>query len=318
MKGQFQVDTSRVSHLEVTDDYQGQRVDNFLLTLLKGVPKSRIYRLLRKGEVRVNKKRIKPEYKLQGGDVLRLPPIRQSESGQEPVFVGERLEKTLRDCVIYEDDGLLVVNKPTGLAVHGGSGLKLGLIEALRQVRDDARLELVHRLDRDTSGCLLIAKKRSALRQLHAALLEGGVDKRYLALAVGRWPKRFSEVRAPLRKNELASGERMVRVSEDGKPSHTTFKVLGQYKDATLVEASPITGRTHQIRVHAQFAGCPLVGDVKYGSDDFNQQAKALGCGRLFLHAYKLGFVSPATAEHVEIEAPLPNDLDTFLSKLSN
>lgn len=310
-------DMTRVSHLQVPEDYQGQRVDNFLLNLLKGVPKSRIYRILRKGEVRVNKKRVKPEYKLQGGDLLRLPPVRLDETPSEKPFVGSRLTALLANSILYEDEQLLVCNKPSGLAVHGGSGLKLGLIEALRQVRDDDSLELMHRLDRETSGCLLITKKRGALRTLHAAMREGHIKKSYLALAAGHWPDRFADIRAPLKKNQLASGERMVRVSEEGKPCETRFAVLQRFKLATLVAAEPVTGRTHQIRVHAQFAGCPLVGDDKYGRDEVNRQMKSLGCDRLFLHARSLTFNSPADGKTITVDAPLPGGLQQFLDKLA-
>jgi 23S rRNA pseudouridine955/2504/2580 synthase len=308
-------DFSRVSTIEVDADYASQRIDNYLMALLKGVPRSRIYRIIRKGEVRVNRKRVQAQYKLQSGDLIRVPPIRVAEDNAA-VVVSAGLGESLKSAVLYEDDALLVINKPSGLAVHGGSGLALGLIEALRVVRSDPGLELMHRLDRETSGCLLITKKRSALRQLHDDLRQGRIDKIYTALAAGKWPARFEEIRAPLLKNHLKSGERMVVVSKQGKLSHTRFRVLQRYSQATLLEAIPVTGRTHQIRVHARFAGCPLAGDAKYGEDDANKAFKALGLTRLFLHASRLGFVSPAAGRAVVVEAPLPQALENTLKKL--
>lgn len=312
-----QSDFGRVVIIEVDAEFAGQRVDNYLMAHLKGVPRSRIYRIIRKGEVRVNKKRVQAQYKLQAGDKLRVPPVRVATPAiQRPV--GEGLTQLLLDAVLYEDESVIVLDKPAGLAVHGGSGVSLGLIEALRQSRNDPRLELVHRLDRDTSGCLMIARKRSALRVLHAELREGRVEKIYTALAVGRWPARFDDVRAPLLKNHLKSGERMVVVSREGKQSHTRFRVLHQYPKAALLEASPITGRTHQIRVHARFAGCPLAGDSKYGDDGDNKYFKSMGLRRLFLHASRLGFKSPDTGRRCEPVANLPDDLEKTLEKLSN
>lgn len=309
-------DFSRVSTIEVDADYASQRIDNYLMALLKGVPRSRIYRIIRKGEVRVNRKRVKAQYKLRSGDLIRVPPIRVAQD-DAAVVVSAGLGDSLKSAVLYEDDALLVINKPSGLAVHGGSGLALGLIEALRVVRSDPGLELMHRLDRETSGCLLITKKRSALRQLHDDLRQGRIDKIYTALAVGKWPARFAEIRAPLLKNHLKSGERMVVVSKEGKLSHTRFRILQRYSQATLLEAIPVTGRTHQIRVHARFAGCSLAGDGKYGEDDANKAFKALGLSRLFLHASRLGFVSPATGRAVVVAAPLPQALENTLKKLS-
>jgi 23S rRNA pseudouridine955/2504/2580 synthase len=313
------LDFSRVSTVEVDGDFVGQRIDNFLIGLLKGVPRSRIYRIVRKGEVRVNRKRVQAQYKLQLGDQIRVPPIRvhRTEDAAAPI-ISTRLRQSLQHAVLYEDEALLVIDKPSGLAVHGGSGLNLGLIEALRVIRSDPGLELMHRLDRETSGCLLITKKRAALRQLHDDLRQGRINKIYTALAVGKWPARFEEIRVPLLKNHLKSGERMIVVSRDGKPCHTRFRILRRFPQATLLEAIPVTGRTHQIRVHARFAGCPLAGDEKYGDDATNKQFKALGLGRLFLHASRLGFVSPATGGAVEVEAPLSRNLANTLANLSN
>lgn len=279
-----------VQSLVVDPAYEGQRIDNFLRHQLKGAPKTLIYRILRKGEVRVNKGRIKPEYKLQAGDVVRIPPLRLAEA-DEPVPVAASLLERLEAAIQYEDKGLLVLNKPAGIAVHGGSGLSFGVIEALRQLRPEAtEMELVHRLDRDTSGLLMVAKRRSMLRHLHAALRGNKlVDKRYLALVRGHWESGRKQVSAPLLKNTLRSGERMVEVNPEGKEALTLFRVMRRFGDfATLVEASPVTGRTHQIRVHARHAGHAIAGDAKYGDDDFSQAVRVLGGKRLFLHAYAL------------------------------
>lgn len=302
--------------VRVEAEYAGQRIDNFLLRELKGVPRSRLYRLLRKGEVRVNRGRVKAEYRLCSGDEVRLPPIRQ----EEPAAAGELrlpsgLAQTLARSVIHEDELLLVVNKPSGMAVHGGSGLSWGLIEAFRALRPELRhLELVHRLDRDTSGCLLLSKRRSALRLLHEALRSGGMDKRYWALVNGRWPAKLGEVDQPLVKNVLRSGERMVRVSPEGKPSLTRFRVLEGFADATLVEASPITGRTHQIRVHALAAGHPILGDDKYGDREADQRFRERGLRRLFLHAHSLRF--EWQGEVLKLQAALDPDLEAVLTSM--
>ena len=308
---------SKVRFLTVSDAHEGQRIDNFLLRELKGVPKSKIYRILRKGEVRVNKSRIKPDYKLKDGDVVRIPPVTTAQS-KAPPKVSNGLTGVLEQAVLYEDDTLLVVNKPSGLAVHGGSGISLGLIEALRVIRPEAKfLELVHRLDRDTSGCVMVAKKRSMLKYLHNLLRErNGVEKRYLALVAGRWPNRRKLVNASLLKNHLQSGERMVTVSPEGKKSLTEFEVVARYAQATLVEARPITGRTHQIRVHAQSVGCPLLGDEKYGFADENKMFRDKGLRRLFLHAASLQFKLPDTDKQIRVEAPLGEELEILLNSL--
>ncbi len=304
-----------VQFITISADQAGQRIDNFLRTRLKGVPKSMIYRIVRKGEVRVNKKRVKPEYKLEDGDELRIPPVRQSEHEQAPVYVHLDKVAALADAVLYEDDHLLILNKPSGTAVHGGSGLSFGVIEGLRALRPAAHfLELVHRLDRDTSGVLLIAKKRSALRLLHEQLRLKGMQKDYLALVRGEWPSHNKAVSAPLIKNILASGERIVRVGIEGKPSETRFKVEERFTRATLVKASPVTGRTHQIRVHAQFAGHPIAFDDRYGDAEFDRFLKGTGLHRLFLHAAALRFDHPATGETMRIEAPLDNELRQCLA----
>lgn len=311
------LDFTKVQFIDVDAERAGQRIDNFLIGLLKGVPKSMVYRLLRKGEVRVNKKRIKPEYKLQGNDVLRLPPIRVSEQSSE-TYVNTDRANELEKFILFEDSHLLVLNKPSGIAVHGGSGLSYGVIEAFRAIRPESKfLELVHRLDRDTSGCLMIAKRRSALKSLHEQIRNKTVDKRYLALVAGTWPKNRRVVQAPLFKNTLRSGERVVRVSQDGKPSETRYSVMQRYQGATLVEALPITGRTHQIRVHCQYAGHCIAGDPKYGDKQFEEDVVAnTGLKRLFLHAHQLSFDDPRTGERRTFDAVMDQQLQSALSRL--
>jgi 23S rRNA pseudouridine955/2504/2580 synthase len=304
-----------VQWLEVDADVAGQRIDNFLLTRLKGVPKSRIYRLLRKGEVRVNKGRIKADYRLNAGDQLRIPPIRTQEAPETPAPSAE-LRRLLASSVLLESDDMLVVDKPAGLAVHGGSGVSLGLIEALRASRDDRFLELVHRLDKGTSGCLMVAKKRSALRALQQQLRDGGVEKTYLALVAGRWPKGLETIDAPLRKFSQESGDSIVRPDNQGKPSVTHFSVAKRFADATLLEVTLETGRTHQIRVHCQLAGHPLLGDDKYGDEELNRIARGQGLKRLFLHAHRLGFQQPGCDDRVVVESPLAADLSEYLKQL--
>jgi 23S rRNA pseudouridine955/2504/2580 synthase len=306
-----------VQLITISDDAAGQRIDNFLRTQLKGVPKSMIYRIIRKGEVRVNKKRIKPEYKLLPGDEVRVPPVRVAESEAAPVSAKLDKVAALENCILYEDDHLLILNKPSGTAVHGGSGLSFGVIEGLRALRPEAKfLELVHRLDRDTSGVLLVAKKRSALRALHEQLRSKGMQKDYLALVRGEWPAHCKVVQAPLLKNILQSGERIVRVDSAGKPSETRFKIEERYAFATLIKASPVTGRTHQIRVHTQYAGHPIAFDDRYGEREFDSRLQSTGLNRLFLHAAALRFEHPQTGEVMRIEAPLSDVLRACLKKL--
>lgn len=314
---QDKIISASVQLLTISDDEAGQRLDNFLLAKLKGVPKSLIYRIVRKGEVRVNKGRTKPEYKLQADDVVRIPPVRVAEKNDEPI--SNKLQKVaeLEQHILFEDDVLLVLNKPSGTAVHGGSGLSFGVIEALRALRPQARfLELVHRIDRDTSGILLVAKKRSALRALHEQLRDKTVQKDYLALVRGQWQAHVKQIQAPLLKNELASGERIVKVHSDGKPSETRFRIEERYEAATLVKASPITGRTHQIRVHTQYAGHPIACDDKYGDVEFDQKMRALGLNRLFLHAYAIRFIHPKSGEEMVITAPLDKQMKSVLANL--
>jgi 23S rRNA pseudouridine955/2504/2580 synthase len=309
---------SSVRQVLVDEDDAGQRIDNFLLRCLKGVPKSHIYRILRKGEVRVNKGRIRANYRLQTGDTVRIPPLRLAEREEKPP-PGARLLEQLQQAILYEDKRLLVLNKPSGVAVHGGSGLNYGVIEALRLLRPEERqLELVHRLDRDTSGCLLVAKRRSALRTLHELLRQNSVDKRYVALVSGRWEKDRVNVDAPLQKNQLQGGERIVRVSQEGKQAQTLFRVRERFSQATLVEARLVTGRTHQIRVHLAHLGTPIVGDEKYGDAEANRHMRGLGLKRLFLHAESIGLRWPEEKEKLRVEAPLQESLKQLLDKLRN
>ncbi|MBP8283396.1 MAG: RluA family pseudouridine synthase [Chromatiaceae bacterium] len=294
----------------------GQRIDNFLLARAKGVPRSHVYRILRRGEVRVNKGRVKPDYRLQSGDLVRIPPLRMVEPrppGQAP----ESRLRGLAGAILYEDERLLALDKPAGLAVHGGSGLSFGLIEAMRQMRPGAELELVHRLDRDTSGCLLLAKRASTLRDLHRLIRENGVEKRYLALLVRPLPRPEMTVDAPLLKNTLKSGERVVRVDNaQGKPARTLFRRLRRLGDLDLVEARLITGRTHQIRVHAAYLGAPLAGDEKYGDEAANKGLRPLGLRRLFLHAASLGLQPAHLDQPLRIQAPLPAELEALIGRL--
>jgi 23S rRNA pseudouridine955/2504/2580 synthase len=307
----------KVRFITIDSEDAGQRIDNFLLRTLKGVPKSHLYRLMRKGEIRVNKKRIKPVYKLIVNDEVRIAPIRVSEE-KDVVSTGLTIVANLEKQILFEDDRLIVINKPSGMAVHGGSGLSFGLIEALRALRPEARmLELVHRLDRDTSGCLMVAKKRSTLRNLHEQFRDKNVQKFYHALVKGHWPTKLTRVTDALKKNDLKSGERVVVVDNQlGKESETRFRVLERYRGATLVRAFPVTGRTHQIRVHCQTNGHSIAMDAKYGHEEFDEQMKSKGLKRLFLHAASIEFTHPSTEQRLKIEAPLEASLEKLLSKL--
>lgn len=305
-----------VQYLTIPADFAGQRIDNYLVNLLKSVPKTHIYRILRKGEVRVNKKRVDPDYKLQAGDLVRLPPLHIEEK-KIPPTPSQRLRNELAKRIIFEDEKLLIINKLSGIPVHGGSGVSLGIIEALRSMYPKlTQLELVHRLDLETSGCLIIAKKRSVLRELHQLLREGKVRKVYRALTKGHWKPNELRVEESLLKNQLSSGERIVRVHAEGKPSVTLFEPLHIFKQAMLMEAVLETGRTHQIRVHAKHRGHPLAGDEKYGDREFNKHMRQLGLKRLFLHAYSLEFCLPSTGQLIKISAPLDDDLQACLKAL--
>lgn len=305
-----------VQYLSITADLAGSRIDNFLLAHLKGVPKTHIYRILRKGEVRINKRRTQPSYKLQEGDRIRLPPL-QTEPDNTPPRPGNQLMEYLASRILYEDPGLLIINKPSGIPVHGGSSVKLGVVEALRCMYPKLlQLELVHRLDAETSGCLVLAKKRSVLRELHELWRTRQVEKIYWTLTKGQWKETELRVDIPLLKNQLSSGERIVRVNTEGKPAVTVFRTLKKFAETSLMEVALETGRTHQIRVHARYRGHPVAGDEKYGDKELNKQLKELGLRRLFLHAYLIAFTLPSTGQQIKVTAPLDAELEGCL-KLS-
>ena len=317
-----------VSLITVAEHEAGQRLDNYLIKILKGVPKSHIHRIIRAGEVRLNKKRCKPDSRIQTGDLLRIPPVRTAEKQRSSENRAQAVPAR-EFTIIYEDDALLVIDKPAGTAVHGGSGVSFGVIEQIRRARPDARyLELVHRLDKDTSGLLMIAKKRSALVKLHEAIRNDHPKKIYLALGVGKLPNDSFHVKLPLFKYTGAQGEKMVRVSEDGQSAHTIFRVLNRFSDdllhqvglshLTLVQATLKTGRPHQIRVHLQSQHCPIAGDERYGDYQANKRLQKLGLKRMFLHAAELHLDHPLTGEKLILKAPLPQDLAQFVLMLEN
>jgi len=297
---------------------EGQRLDNFLLRELAGLPRSRVYRLLRKGEVRVNGKRKQADYRLVADDEVRLPPVRvDAPLASGPRRVPDALVETVRRAIVHEDARLLVLAKPAGLAVHGGSGLAFGAIEALRALRPEEPLELVHRLDRETSGCLLVARTRGALRAAHALLRQGEVEKHYAALVTGRWRLGRKTIDAPVQTNSRQGGERIVRVHRAGKTAVSVFNPLTHYRDvATRMDVAIHTGRTHQIRVHAAFAGHPVAGDDKYGDRECNARLRAFGLRRMFLHAASIAFRWPDTGEAFRAESPLPEELEAVLERL--
>jgi len=306
-------DLSKVSVklVEIDSESEGQRVDNFLLRVCKGVPKSHIYRILRSGEVRVNSGRVDATYKLQEGDRVRIPPLRLGAKvapSKPPAF----------DLpLLYEDEGLIAANKPAGLAVHGGSGISYGVIEQLRLARPQAKfLELVHRLDRDTSGLLLLAKKRSVLTAMHELIREGQMDKRYLVLVHGQWSAGKQHVKLKLQRYVTGAGERRVSVDDEGREAHTVFDLKRACGAYSLLQAQLKTGRTHQIRVHLAHLGFPIVGDDKYGDFELNKRLAKQGMKRMFLHAWKLAFVHPLTGTQLKLEAPLPPELENFISTL--
>jgi 23S rRNA pseudouridine955/2504/2580 synthase len=299
---------------EVEDEAAGQRLDNYLTKRLKGVPKSHIYRILRSGEVRINSRRVTPEYRVQGGDRVRLPPLRTARPAAAP---RQSVPVRSHAQILYEDDVLLAVNKPAGVAVHGGSGVSRGIIELLRLERPHERfLELAHRLDRETSGVLLLARRRSALLSLHRQLREGTAGKFYYVLVKGRWRDRARSVKLPLQKFVLASGERRVAVRDDGSPSHTLFRLQRLCDGFSLLEAELKTGRTHQIRVHLAHLGFPVAGDDKYGDFAFNKALARQGLKRMFLHAFKMVVNHPVTGAPLTLEAALPLELESFLARL--
>jgi len=312
-----------VTWAEIDEGSCDQRIDNYLCKLLKGVPKSHIYRILRSGEVRVNKKRVDQTYRLQLGDQVRIPPVRVAEPEQKKYVVAAEFP------ILYEDDALLVVDKPAGVAVHGGSGVSFGVIEQLRSARPDAKfLELVHRLDRETSGVLLLAKKRSALTGLHEQMREGKADKRYLTLVLGQWRNAIQHVKLPLHKMVNEAGEKRVTVREDGQAAHTVFALQKSWADFTLLEAQLKTGRTHQIRVHLAHLKFPIAGDDKYGDFTRNKELarpvtnrsglNGQGLKRMFLHAHAIAFTHPLTQEPLRLTSPLPKELQIFIDRLDS
>ena len=304
-----------VTHLQISEEEAGQRLDNFLIRHCKGVPKSHIYRILRSGEVRVNSGRVDATYRLCMDDKVRIPPIRIAERPQNEV---DEVAKERVDLpIIYEDEAMLVIDKPEGIAVHGGSGVSFGVIEALRRQRPQAKfLELAHRLDRETSGVLLVGKKRLALTALHEMFREhgAGADKRYLVLAKGRWMNTTQHVKLPLHKYLTEGGERRVAVNPEGKASHTIFRLLARWPDMSLLEAQLKTGRTHQIRVHLAHLGFPILGDEKYGDFALNKNLKRDGLKRMALHAWRMAFRHPLTAAPLECIAPLPDSFGGYIA----
>jgi 23S rRNA pseudouridine955/2504/2580 synthase len=306
-----------VTFLEVGEDGAGQRIDNYLLKVLKGVPKSHVYRILRSGEVRVNKGRAAADRRLELGDRVRVPPIRVAEPKDETVVPARDFE------VVYEDEAMIVIDKPSGVAVHGGSGVDFGVIEQIRRARPQAKfLELAHRLDRETSGLLIIGKKRSSLTKLHDLFRDGGIDKRYFALVRGHWRDKLRNVKLPLHKYLTAEGERRVRVAPEGKEAHSIMRLKGQWLTAqgevSLLEVELRTGRTHQIRVHLAHLGFPILGDEKYGDFTLNKDLQKAGLKRMFLHAASMRLPHPLSREKLNLAAPLPAELEKFLKKIGS
>jgi 23S rRNA pseudouridine955/2504/2580 synthase len=304
-----------VAHVVIDDEEQGQRLDNFLIRRCKGVPKSHIYRILRSGEVRVNSRRVDATYRLCAGDNLRIPPIRIAERPKSEV--DEAAKQRVDLPVLFEDEAMLVIDKPEGIAVHGGSGVSFGVIEALRRQRPQAKfLELAHRLDRETSGILLVGKKRLALTALHDMFREhgAGADKRYLVLVKGRWMNNTQHVKLPLLKYLTENGERRVSVDAQGKASHTVFRLLARWPEMSLLEAQLKTGRTHQIRVHLAHLGFPILGDEKYGDFSLNKDLKRDGLKRMALHAWRMAFRHPLTSGPMECVSPLPDGIGNYIA----
>lgn len=303
-----------VQYVSVDESQAGRRIDNFLQLQLKGVPKTRIYQMIRKGEVRVNGSRVKQNHRIDEEDVVRIPPVKLPDSNQEALYFSNKIISSLEAALLYEDDSLLVINKPSGLVVHSGSGQKAGVIEYIRHMRPELKfIELAHRLDRDTSGCLILVKKPNVLKQVQNVLKDHTIEKRYFAFVKGRLEKANFEVSLPLRKNTLSNGERVVRVDPDGKTAISRFNKLQEFRAGSLVEVELITGRTHQIRVHSNHIGNPIAMDEKYGDKNFNKQVKKMGLKRMFLHAYSMIIPLADYPEPVILEAPLNYDLEQFL-----
>lgn len=304
---------SQVQHFIVPEAYEGQRIDNFLINRLKGVPKSHIYKLLRKGEVRVNKKRISAFYRLMLGDAVRLPPLFLAEKAKMAP-PSKSTKNLLKQRILYEDENVMIINKPSGMSVHGGSTVRIGIIEALRELYPKlVHLELAHRLDSETSGCLILAKKRRILRELHTLLREGQITKIYWALTKGIWKKNELRVDLPLYKNYGDGGKHMVKVDKQGKSALTVFRPMKLSKTASLVEAILFTGRTHQIRVHAKHQNHPIAGDERYGDVEFNKLARTLGLKRMFLHARSVDFILPSLKQRIRVVAPLDPELESCI-----
>jgi 23S rRNA pseudouridine955/2504/2580 synthase len=303
----------KVQHIVISADAEGQRLDNFLLTRLKGVPKSRIYRIIRKGEVRVNKKRISVFYRLNKGDDVRLPPVSLAEKA-ETVPPSKETMSHLAERILYEDENLLIINKPSGMSVHVGSTVRVGIVEALRHMYPKlVNLELAHRLDSETSGCLVLAKKKRILREIHSLLREGKVVKHYWALTKGNWKKSELRVDLPLHKDYRDGGKHVVEVNQEGKSALTVFHPIKTFKQASLVEVRLYTGRTHQIRVHAEYQGHPIAGDDRYGDAEFNKLARQLGLKRMFLHARSIDFTLPSLGQRITVVAPLDPELEAAI-----
>ena len=310
--------SAKVRQVEVGERGAGQRLDNFLGRILVDVPRSHVFRVIRKGEVRINGKRAKPDTRLQASDIVRVPPVRVGDAAP-PRRAPPAMVAGVTGAIVFEDPRLMVIDKPAGVAVHGGSGVSFGVIEALRAARPDEDLELAHRLDRETSGVLMVSRKPAVLRILHALLREGQVEKRYLALVKGKWELGKKRIDVPLRTDIRVSGERTVKADASGKEAASVFKPVQFFgKHATLVEVELETGRTHQIRVHAAHAGYPLAGDEKYGEAEFNEKMEEFGLTRMFLHAHQLSFVWPDSGTEFSVNAPLPPELAAVLDKLGD
>jgi len=308
---------SSVQHIEASREQQGQRLDNFLIKTLKNLPRTRLYRLIRKGEVRVNKKRVKPEYKLCIGDCIRIPPVRLQQADESPLNIPAQLTELIGDSILYENDAIVVVNKPCGLAVHSGSGVRYGLIDVMRGLRPQTAIELVHRLDRDTSGCLILAKNREALLAMQALLRSDDMQKHYIAVVKGRWPGDLFRIETRLKRETMPNGEKKVFADPAGQVADTVIQSMSSFQRNGVVYSYLNillkTGRTHQIRVHCQSVGHEIAGDTKYGDREFNRQLKQLGCKRLMLHASKLDLAPTAHTKALELVAPRPEEFKLLL-----
>lgn len=304
---------TKVEHINVSREYENQRIDNYLINKFKGMPKTRVYRLLRKGEVRVNKKRVQPMYRLQAGDEIRLPPVVLEEKAKQAP-PSKQTTARLADRIIYEDDDILIINKPSGMSVHAGSTVRVGVIEALRHLYPTLKhLELAHRLDAETSGCLVLAKKRRVLRELHDLFRNGSVSKIYWALTQGKWKRSELCVDLPLHKHYRHAGKHVVEVDDEGKSALTHFKPIKELSGAALMEVKLFTGRTHQIRVHASHRGHPIAMDDRYGDPAFNREARQRGLKRMFLHARSIEFILPSSGRRITVVAPLDIELENAI-----